>query len=257
VRLGICHQVSLPGTWEEAIASAGTLGVDGVELFVRGAEAPGLLEDPAAARALGAAAGRAGVVISSLCLTFLMGGTARLADADGAGREQAVAMARKAIERCADAGGGAVLVGGVPAPEEAAAMDAFVRSVRELVPTASGLGLRIGVESGLPADAVLALLERVGEPAVVGDYFDMGNLAGRGMDPAEEVRRRQGRIVQVHAKGVRGAGFDAGTLDLASVGRALREGGFDGWVLLETAAGEDPIGNARRNLARLRESFGL
>jgi sugar phosphate isomerase/epimerase len=257
MRLGICHQVSLPGGWEEAIASAGTLGVDGVELFVREAEAPGLLEDPAAALALRAAAGRAGVAISSLCLVFLMQGGVRLAETDGAGRERAVAMTRKAIQRCADAGGEVVLIGGVPQPAEAAAMDAFVRSVGELVPTASQLGQRIGVESGLAADDVLAMLDRIGAPDVVGDYFDMGNLAGRGMDPAEEARRRRGRIVQVHAKGVRGAGLDAGTVDLPSVNSALREGGFDGWLLLETAAGEDPIGNARRNLALLRKGFGL
>jgi sugar phosphate isomerase/epimerase len=257
MRLGICHQVSLPGSWEDAIAAAGTLGVDGVELFVREAEVPGLLEDPAVAPALRAAAERAGVTISSLCLIFLMRGEARLADTDPAGRERAVALASRAIPRCADAGGGVVLVGGVPTPDETAAMDAFVRSVRELVPAATGLGVRIGVESGLGSDDVLAMLDRIGAPSVVGDYFDMGNLAARGMDPAEEARRRRGRITQVHAKGVRGAGFDAGTLDLPSVARALREGGSDGWLLLETAAGEDPIGNARRNLALLRSGAGL
>jgi sugar phosphate isomerase/epimerase len=75
------------------------------------------------------------------------------------------------------------------------------------------------------------------------------------MDPVEEVRRRGSRILQVHAKGKQGAALDAGTIDAAGVARALRETGFDGWLNLETAAGDDPLGNARRNLATLRQVF--
>src|SRR4051794_40353124 len=109
MRLGICHQVSLPGTWDDAIAAAGKLGVEGVELFVREGDAPAFLDAPEAARALGAAAKRAGVAISSLALIFLMRGEPRLADPDREGRASAVALATKAIRRCADAGGDVVL----------------------------------------------------------------------------------------------------------------------------------------------------
>ena len=61
--------------------------------------------------------------------------------------------------------------------------------------------------------------------------------------------------MQVHVKGVRGAGLDAGTVDLGAVRSALAETGYDGWLLLETAAGEDPLGNARRNLKLLRDEL--
>ena len=154
-------------------------------------------------------------------------------------------------------GGDVALIGGVPAAADAAAMDTYVASIRELAPLAADLGLRLGLESGLPAADVLAMLDRIGSPEVVGDYFDMGNLAGRGLDPAEEARLRGGRIVQVHAKGVRGAALDAATLDLGAVRDALRASGFDGWLVLETSADDDPIGNARHNLGILRTSFGL
>ncbi len=254
MRIGICHQVSLPGTWEDAIAAAATLGVDGVELFIRDGDAAGFVESPEAARALREAAKRAGVAISSLALIFLMRGEPRLADPDGAGRRRAVALAASAVRCTADAGGEVVLVGGVPPADDGAATDAYVASLRELAPAAADLGLKLGVESGLPAEAQLALLDRIGSP-VVGDYFDMGNVASRGMDPVEEVRRRGSRILQVHAKGKQGAALDAGTIDAAGVARALREAGFDGWLNLETAAGDDPLGNARRNLATLRQVF--
>ena len=256
MRLGICHQVSLPGSWEDAIAAAGTLGVDGVELFVREGDVPGFLEDPAVAGGLRDLADQAGVAICSVVLVYLMRGEVSLADATGATRGRAVESAAQAICRCAELGGQVVLIGAFGV-DEPAAVDAYVASIRELAPVARAAGVRMGIESNLAAADVLALLDRIGSPDVVGDYYDMGNAAGQGMDPAEEARLRAGRIVQVHAKGVRGAGLDAGTLDLAAVRDALRAGGFDGWLLLESSAGDDPVGNARRNLAILRESFGL
>jgi sugar phosphate isomerase/epimerase len=253
MKVGICHQVSLPGTWEEAIDTAATLGVDGVELFVRPDDVPAFLESRDGARALADRAERAGLAIRSLCLIFLMRGETRLADTAEEGRSRAVAQAGAALERCADVGGQVVLIGGVPPADDAAAVDAYVRSVRELAARAETLGLRIGVESGYTGEQVETLLGRIGRPAVVGDYFDLGNAAANGMDPAAELRRRGRAVVQVHVKGLRGAGLDAGTVDLAAVRTALAEIGYGGWLLLETSAGEDPIGNARTNLKVLRE----
>jgi sugar phosphate isomerase/epimerase len=255
MRLGICHQVTLPGTWDDAIATAGTLGVEGIELFVRDADLPGALEDGSVMRRAREAADRAGVTICSLCLVYLAQGPAKLTDP--ATREAAVELTGKAMRRCAEAGGDAVLLPVFSAAESGAAMDNLVASVRELVPLAGELGVTLGLESNMPAAEVLAVLERIGSPAVVGDYYDMGNAAGRGMDAAEEVRLRKGRIMRVHAKGVRGAALDEGTVDLSAVRDALRETGYDGWLVLESSAGDDPVGNARRNLATLRGSFGV
>jgi sugar phosphate isomerase/epimerase len=140
-------------------------------------------------------------------------------------------------------------------------MDALVASIRELVPTAAdlgvGIGVGIGVESNLPAAEVLSMLERMGSPSVVGDYYDMGNAAGLDMDPAEEVRLRGSRVVRVHVKGARAAALDAGTVDLAAVRDALRATGYDGWMVLETSAGDDAIANANHNVALMRDSFSV
>ena len=255
MRVGICHQVSLPGTWEDAIATAATLGVDGIELFVRPEDVPAFLESRDQARALADQAESAGLAIRSLCLIFSMRGQARLADTAEAGRAEAVRQSAAALERCADAGGKVVLVGGLPPADDAAGLDAYVRSLQELASRAEALGLRIGIESGYTGEQVEMLLGRIDRPAVVGDYFDLGNAAGRDMDPAAELRRRGKAVVQVHVKGVRGAGLDAGTIDLGAVKRALAEIPYDGWLMLETSAGDDAIENARRNLAVLREQL--
>jgi sugar phosphate isomerase/epimerase len=255
VPVGICHQVTLPGTWEAAIDAAGELGVDGIELFVRDTDVPAFLEDRPAARALAERAERAGVRIRSLLLTFLARGETRLSDPAPDGRARAVAQAAAAIERCADVGGQVVVIVGVPPVDDAAAVDAFVRSLQELAARAEPLGIRLGVESSYTGEQVAALLGRIDRPAVVGDYFDLGNAASSGMDPAAEVRRRGRAIVQIHVKGVRGAGLAEGTVDLPAVRAALTEIGYDDWLLLETRAGEDPIADARQNLAILRREL--
>jgi sugar phosphate isomerase/epimerase len=255
MKVGICHQVSLPGTWEDAIDTAATLGVDGIELFVRPDDVPAFLESRDRARALAGRAERAGLTIRSLALIFLMRGDPRLGDTDEGGRVRALGQAVAALERAADVGARVVLVGGVPPADDAAAVDAYVRSLQEMASRAEALGLRLGIESGYTGEQVETLLGRIGRPAVVGDYFDLGGAAGRDMDPAAEIRRRGKAIVQIHVKGVRGAGLDAGTVDLAAVRAALAETGYDGWLLLETAGGEDPVGNARGNLRVLRDQL--
>jgi sugar phosphate isomerase/epimerase len=111
------------------------------------------------------------------------------------------------------------------------------------------------METSYTSDQTLTVLDRVGSPWV-GDYFDTGGAAGRGWDPVREVRQRGSRIVQLHVKGPRGAALDTGAVDLEALGQALRDVGYDGWLMLETSAGDDPIGSARRNLAVLRRYFG-
>lgn len=251
MRLGICHHVTLPGTWADAIAAASTLGVEGIELFVR-ADDLAELDDPSIVRQARETARKARLEISSLCLAFLMHVEARLSDP--ARRGMAVGQATAGIRRCAEAGGDMVLIPAFSAQDEPT-MDALVASIRDLVPVAADLGVRIGVESNLPAAEVLAMLDRIGSPSVVGDYFDMGNAAGRGMDPADEIRLRGSRVARVHVKGSRGGALDGGTVDLAAVREALRATGYDGWMLLETSAGDDALANARHNLAVMRASF--
>ena len=86
-------------------------------------------------------------------------------------------VARRRGERddAADVGARVVLIGGLPPADDAAAVDAYVRSMQALAPRAEALGLRIGIESGYTGEQVETLLGRIGRPAVVGDYFDLGN----------------------------------------------------------------------------------
>lgn len=254
MHIGVCHSVTLPGEWEDAIAQAGEIGFEGIELFLRPATLAELLDHPERVEALRQAASRAGVALPSLGLVFF-GGDWRLTDPNPSVREATVEKARVALRRCAELGGAVALLPGAAALDDAPAAEAYLTSLRELAVTAAPLGVRIGIETGYSAAETRDVLSRV-DSRWVGDYFDTGNAAGRGRDPVEEIRGRGGLIFQIHLKGVRGASLEAGTVDLDGVSQALRETGYDGWLMLETSAGDAPLDAARHNLATLRQHFG-
>lgn len=253
MKIGVCHAVTLPGTWEDAIAQAGELGFAGIELFVWPADVPVLTEQPERFAALRKAAQSAGVALPSLGLIY-PARDYKLGDLDPAGRARAVAATKLGLVRCAELGGKIALVAGSPKGDDAPALTAYVTSLRELAPEAESLGLTIGIETGLNSEQTLNVLARVGSTAVV-DYFDTGNAAGQGLDPVAELRARAGKVCQLHMKGLGGASIDSGTVDFAGVRSALEAGGFTGWLMLETSAGDKPLEAARANLAALRSYF--
>lgn len=254
MHLGVCHAVTLPGEWEQAIADAGALGFEGIELFVRANLAADLLDHPERVATLREAAQRAGVSFPSLGLLYF-GPDFRLFSLDSAVRDAVVGRVRQGIERCAQLGGTIVLVPGAPSMDDGAAVDAYVDSLKRLALDASRHGVKIGIETSYNAAETRLILGRVDSPWV-GDYFDTGNAAGKGMDPVAEIRQRKGQLVQIHVKGTRGADLASGTVDLAGVKQALAETGYDGWLMLETPAGDAPLDAARRNFAVLRQAFG-
>jgi inosose dehydratase len=253
MHLGVCHAVTLPGEWDRAIADAGALGFEGIELFVRSNTMADLLDRPERVASLRTAADRAGISFPSLGLVFF-GPNFRLYELDLDARANAVQQVRVGIERCAELGGRVVLVPGAPPLSDQPAVEAYVGSLKDLATTAATLGVRIGIETSYNSPETREILGRVGSPWV-GDYFDTGNAAGQGRDPVEEIRQRKGLIVQIHVKGTRGADLAAGTVDLPAVKRALQETGYDDWLMLETSAGDAPLDAARRNYAVLRESL--
>jgi len=87
---------------------------------------------------------------------------------------------------------------------------------------------------------------------------DTGHLQAGGGDPVELVRSYLERIDYVHIKDLDRAGrfvpLGQGVLDVRGVLEVLRDGGFDGWVTVETDGWEgDPAAGARASRARLDE----
>jgi L-ribulose-5-phosphate 3-epimerase/hexulose-6-phosphate isomerase len=91
------------------------------------------------------------------------------------------------------------------------------------------------------------MIDAVGSPAL-GSYYDVGNADYQSFDPIAEMEKLGRHIFQIHVKEI-GAEMGEGKLDFPAIFATIKRVGFDGYLVLETEAGDDPSGNAARNLA--------
>jgi L-ribulose-5-phosphate 3-epimerase len=256
---------------ETVFATAARLGFEGVELDWNGAgdaEGEGKF-GPAQRFAIRERAQQAGVEIPSVAAHFLNAGG--LGSEDPATQQAGLAAVRSGIALCAALGARVLLVPffGKAELQGGADTERLERHLKTLAPEAAARGVRLGVESTLPARQVAALVDAVGSPWV-GSYWDMGNAMWLGYDDLEEPETLGERIVAVHAKEFAGTprnapnsygGLNAkplgeGDVPLAAVIDGLRRTGYEarhGYLTLETGAFGDRLGSAARALAVLKE----
>src|SRR5947209_3511328 len=186
---------------ESVFETAARLGFDGVELDwsavedVRGEGKFG----PAQRAALKERARRAGVEIPSVAAHFLNRGG--LGSAVTAVQATGLDAVRTGIALCADLGARVLLVPFFGPGELKGGSDVqqLSRHLKTLAPEAEAQGVRLGIESTLPARDAAALIDTVGS-AWVGSYWDMGNAMWLGFEDVEEIETLGERIVAVHAK---------------------------------------------------------
>lgn len=229
----------LPASDEAAqLGLARDLGFSGVEIGLTRVA----LREPGAPRVgrLRAAMQQTGVVIPSLCLGEHNNGG--LGSADDTVAAAAHEDVLQAVTWAADLGAPVILVpfffGG-----DIADPDSFARAAaafRELCPIAERSGVTLCYEGTLPAARIQELARAVGSPAF-GCYFDLANVVWLGMDTPTEIRGLGGLIRQVHMKESKVGPGDVrpgqGRVNYPGSAEALREIGYQGWVVLETPAG--------------------
>lgn len=132
-------------------------------------------------------------------------------------------------------------------------VDRTVDLLKELAPRAEQANVILGLENYLSAEENLAILDRVGSPAVQ-VYYDVGNSTDKGYDIYSEIRMLKGKICEFHAKdGPHMLG--QGRIDFAKVRAAMDEIGYRGWIQIEAAAPKDLKTDYRSHLAFLRKHF--
>ena len=251
---------SLGQPWEVLFDFAAMLGFEGVELGVGPDYAETKLWHPAGRSELTALARKAGVTICSVCCHSYW--SYSFASADAAVRSQAADIAREAAAAAAEVGAGKLLIP-VTSAEGAAEGEAqarWVQGMKAVAPAASAAGVTFCIENvGQPfattAEQIAGLVDAIAEPAVMA-YFDPGNAVYAGLDPVAYARTLGSRIGQVHIKDPGGDLLGQGKVDLPGVVAALREVGFDGWLVLETPTTDDPAAAGRANLRYLVELLG-
>ena len=114
-----------------------------------------------------------------------------------------------------------------------AGVDEVVRRLKAVAPKAEKAGVVLGIESWLSAGEHLAILDRVGSPAVQ-VYYDVCNSTERGYDICKEIRQLGKRICELHAK-ENGALLGQGNVDFKKVREALDDIRYSGWIQIEGA----------------------
>ncbi|MGH2353088.1 MAG: sugar phosphate isomerase/epimerase family protein [Chloroflexota bacterium] len=197
-----------------------------------------------------------GVEVASVCLGALWGQT--FAADDAGARARAKEVVTEAARFTPELGTKVILVPivGVEDQDPAVGTERWIEGLRACAPVAEQTGAVLALENvgRSPANsgpAIKHILDAVGSPAVKA-YYDVGNGTSLGYDPIEELKLLGDRIAQVHIKGARSAQLWENTLDMGAVARTLKAIGYDGYLVFETRATENPSEGAARNLELLK-----
>lgn len=114
-----------------------------------------------------------------------------------------------------------------------AGTDEVVKRLKAVAPRAEKENVILGLESWLSADEHLAIMDRVGSPAVQ-VYYDVANSHKMGYDIYAEIRQLGKGICEFHAK-ENGALLGQGQVDFKKVRAALDDISYRGWVQIEGA----------------------
>lgn len=272
----------------EALTQAAALGAELYEIDLGIAPEPWSVRLEAFRRlvpALRETADREGIALSSLCLGTLW--QTSLASPDPDERAQGVQVISDVCTLAPQLGASVLLlpVGQPQGIEAAQARENVVSSLRACRGTARDAGVTLALEN-VCQPFLETVAELVGVVAAVdspacGVYYDLGNAAFVGQDPAAELRAAQPHLVRVHAKdtinvrrerpplpGVPITGdftvwqrrttvtLGSGETALTECARVLREVGYTESVVIEVPQPpENAEAGSRDNLAAARRIF--
>jgi sugar phosphate isomerase/epimerase len=133
-----------------------------------------------------------------------------------------------------------------------------VETLTQIVPRARDAGVVLGLENTITARQNLQIIDRVGSEWLQ-VYYDVGNSTGNGYDVPGELRMLgNDRLCEVHLKDWQTPllGSEEGMVDMPAAAAALRDIGYDKWLVLETSGRDDLfLEDTRRNVAWARQTF--
>jgi len=109
--------------------------------------------------------------------------------------------------------------------------DEVVKRLKKVAPKAEDAGVALAIESWLSAEEHLAIIERVGSPAVK-VYYDVANSNKAGYDIYKEIRQLGNHICEFHAKDYDDL-YGKGSIAFEEVRSAMDDTGYRGWLVME------------------------
>ena len=264
LRFGICEWC-LPEVGPYVCRLAADAGLDGVSLDM-GTRKGGLrLADPRIRRFYMEEAQRSGVEYCAIALNVFGEGCTLLHPEDARERELACRVLDEAVAAAAEMSVSLLQVpsfyGNAMANREDMEASAFY--FRYACERAEARGVTIATENTLSADAQEELLALVDRPNF-GLCFDTQNAVFfGGDDPVAMARRLAGSIRQIHVKdgteaGLGNRAFGQGHARIDECLTAIREIGYEGWIVLENNyAGwlTEALPSLQADLKRVRQAF--
>ena len=90
-----------------------------------------------------------------------------------------------------------------------------------------------------------------------GVFHENGNLTRKGYDVPAEIRFLKNRIASIHFKDGKSY-LGEGEIEFEPIAAAIVDIGYQGWIVLETAApSNDAVADAKRNAAYVRKLFQM
>ena len=109
--------------------------------------------------------------------------------------------------------------------------DVVVERLKRVAPKAEKAGVFLAIESWLSAEEHLAIIDRVGSPAVK-VYYDVANSHKAGYDIYKEICQLGKHICEFHAKDNDDL-YGKGSIDFEQVREAMDDIGYRGWIVME------------------------
>jgi sugar phosphate isomerase/epimerase len=136
-----------------------------------------------------------------------------------------------------------------------AEVDSVVARIKAAAPRARDAGVFLGIENYLNAEQNARILDRIGHESVK-IYYDCYNSGGtKGYDAPAEIRSLKDRIAQFHFKNGRDF-LEGGKLHYEPIAAAIKEIGYQGWIVLETSSPSgNAVADAKRNADYTRKLF--
>jgi len=225
------------------------IGFDGIEFCIGGNYKNELLWTDGGVDKLKGLADKSGVEVCSLSPGVFAGLHPALPDE--AKRAEGIEMMKYCIEVCPQLGSKWILTPMFPkdyAEWSDETWKNLVDGFKEIMETAEKHNVILGLESTFPADYLLKIIDKVGSECLKA-YYDFGNMKAWGQDPVEEVRKLGKQICMIHVKDTGNKMLGEGDVDFKGVSDAVRDIGYDDYMVLETPSGDDPKASAAINLA--------
>ena len=247
---------SLNMDWQDALATAGRIGFDGVELVLREEDRLNWLLSEVGKAEIQTWVQTSGV--EACTISFALFREYKGAQEDQDVRDRVVDLVNKAIQACKGMGGVGILLPFFDrenidiSPRET---EVLIADLKRCAPVAEDLGIKVALETSFTSGLLKQICDGVGSKRV-GVYQDLANALGYGHDSVEILTELPEETLLIHLKDTRRSDLGEGDVDFPACREAIQQIGYAGWLIFETPGGEDPVAAGKKNLGFARRMFG-